>query len=60
MYDYISFKENYENKRIKDYMNIITYCDGSFSIFDIAIKLNINLEEVISCIKILKKKNIVT
>ena len=33
MYDYISFKENYENKRIKDYMNIITYCDGSFSIF---------------------------
>ena len=60
LYDYISIRENYEDKRIKDYVNIITYCDGNFSIFDIAIKLNINLEKVINSIKILKKKNIIT
>ena len=38
----------------KDYLNIIAYCDGKHSIFQIAIKLNESLDYILEKIKKLK------
>ena len=55
---YNMFNEN-NIKQTRLILDILAYCNGQRSIFEIAVKINVNLLTVIKYIKILKKKKLV-
>ena len=40
-------------------MDVLAYCDSKHTIFDIALKLNVNIEKILDEIKILQKNNLI-
>tara|TARA_Y100000389_G_C17470866_1_gene530616 strand:- start:2847 stop:4106 length:1260 start_codon:yes stop_codon:yes gene_type:complete len=59
LYPKINFIQNDKKNKTKDMMNLLAYCDGYHSIFDIAIKCNLNLSFVSSQLMILKKEQLI-
>ena len=56
------YPTGYSKERIlyeKKYLDVLTYCDGSLNIFDIANKVKINLKEINNIINILKEEKII-
>ena len=52
-------KDNYLSKERVLRMNILSYCDGKYSVFDIAKKCNVNLKLVNDELKILLSHKLV-
>ena len=59
LYPLISKKNNH-TKDLKLRMDIIAYCDGNMSIFDIAKKLKTNLSVILDELFLLKSKNLIS
>ena len=57
LYPNVSFYTG--DRPVKLRMNILAYCDGKYSIFDISEKLNINLDTILEEITLLKKEAII-
>ena len=57
---YPTTSKNYVGEHpAKTRMNIIAYCDSNHNLFEIAKKVNVNLEKVMEEVKILNKKGLI-
>ena len=58
---YPSISKLYEGKHPAEVrMNVIAYCDAEHSLFDIAVKINENIEKVNEEVKILIQKDLIS
>ncbi len=58
LYPNIGKVSNRFNKNIKNLLNLLAYCDGKLSVFEIANKINYPLKSVLEDLKNLRKKQI--